>query len=443
MSHDIPDKTWTPMYPDISYIESSSLPKSTDVTIIGGGIIGISTALYLARSGVQVTVLEKGWVAAEQSCRNWGWCRTMGRDINEIPLAIESLELWDSLSKEISDDLGFQRTGIVYACRNEKEMTEQKLWLEQASKFGITSRVLDKTELEERLNNITNTAFIGGLYTPDEGRAEPDIAVPALARYAQSLGVKIIQQCAVRDIEITDNKVTSVLTEHGKLKTNVAVLSGGVWSSTFCRRMGIRLPQLKVLGSVMRTAPIEGGPEGAFGTTGFSFRKRADGGYTIAHRGGAIAPVVSDSFRYLNDFRGMMRASHDEFSISLDPRRLYKESIQLRQWTEKGRSPFERERVLDPAPSRKLLDRAYEDIKQALPFFKNTSIIQQWGGYIDVTPDAIPVIDRMADIQGAYLSTGFSGHGFGAGPGAGKMMADMIINTPDALDSSPYRLNRF
>lgn len=431
------------MYPYINYIESSLLPKSTDITIIGGGIIGISTALYLAKYGAQVTVLEKGWVAAEQSCRNWGWCRTMGRDINEIPLAIESLELWDSLSKEINDDLGFKRTGIIYACRNEKEMTEQKLWLEQAKKFGITSRVLDKTELEARLNNISNTAFIGGLYTPDEGRAEPDIAVPALARYAQSLGVKIVQQCAVRDVEITDNKVTSVLTEHGKLKTNIAILSGGAWSSTFCRRMGIRLPQLKVLGSVMRTAPIAGGPEGAFGTTGFSFRRRADGGYTIAHRGGAIAPVVSDSFRYLNDFRGMMRASHDEFSISLDPRRMYKESVQLRQWTENGKSPFERERVLDPVPSRRLLDRAYEDIKQALPFFKNTRIIQQWGGYIDVTPDAIPVIDQMPGIQGAYLSTGFSGHGFGAGPGAGKLMADMIMKNSNSVDNSPYRLNRF
>ncbi|RKR07641.1 glycine/D-amino acid oxidase-like deaminating enzyme [Kushneria sinocarnis] len=431
------------MYPHIQTVESSpALPDETDVAVIGGGIIGVATAWALARTGVRVTLLEKGVIAGEQSSRNWGWCRTMGRDEREIPLAMASLARWPELAAALSEDIGFKRTGILYACRNEAELTQQREWLARARHYGVSSRLLDSAELARYMPGVDPGAFVGALYTPDDGRAEPDVVAPAMARSAMRLGATLLQQCAVRGLETRAGRVHAVVTERGRVRTQAVVLAGGAWSSLFCRHLGIRLPQLKVLGSVMRTAPMPGGPDAALGTSGFSFRKRADGGYTISHRGGSLAPIVPDSFRYLRDFLPMMRTSREEFRLRLDAR-LWQEAWHHRRWSDDGVSPFERERVLDPVPSARVLKEATRQIGEAVPFFRDLEITQRWGGLIDVTPDAVPVIDAIDTLPGFHLATGFSGHGFGTAPGAGQLMADLVTGNTPLVDPTPYRFSRF
>ena len=105
------------MAPRVDPVASDeALPARTGVVIIGGGIIGTCTALFLAQKGVPVVLCEKGHIAGEQSSRNWGWCRKMGRDAREIPLAIESLRLWRGMNERIGRETGFRRCGIVYLC---------------------------------------------------------------------------------------------------------------------------------------------------------------------------------------------------------------------------------------------------------------------------------------------------------------------------------------
>ena len=98
------------------------MPSRADVVIVGGGIIGASTALFLARKGVSTVLCEKGHIAGEQSSRNWGWCRKMGRDPRELPLIIESLRLWSGMDEMVEGDTGFRQTGILYLCENEKAL---------------------------------------------------------------------------------------------------------------------------------------------------------------------------------------------------------------------------------------------------------------------------------------------------------------------------------
>ncbi|ART63401.1 NAD(P)/FAD-dependent oxidoreductase [Kushneria marisflavi] len=431
------------MYPNILPVETTDiLPEATDVAVIGGGIIGVCTAWSLARAGVRVTLLEKGVIAGEQSSRNWGWCRTMGRAEAEIPLAMASLARWPEMAARLSEDIGFKRTGIVYACRNDAEMAQQQQWLERARNYGVSSRMIERKELAQLMPQASPEAFVGALYTADDGRAEPHVATSAIARDAIRAGANVIQRCAVRGVETRAGRVHGVITEKGTLQTQTIVLAGGAWSSLMCRHLGIRLPQLKVLGSVMRTRPMAGGPELALGTSGFSFRKRADGGYTISNRGGILAPVVPDSFRFLKDFRGMLRDSREEFRLRLD-RRLWQEARHCRGWRDDHVSPFERERVLDPTPSQRVLQQARQQIGEALPFFKHIEIQQHWGGMIDVTPDAVPVMDQVDAMPGLYLATGFSGHGFGTGPGAGQLMADLVTGATPLVDPSPYRFGRW
>src|SRR5947209_13204631 len=105
------------MAPRVDPVASDeAFPARADVVIIGGGIVGTSAALFLAKKGVSVVLCEKGHIAGEQSSRNWGWVRKMGRDPREIPLVIESLRLWEGMGELVGDETGFRRAGILYAC---------------------------------------------------------------------------------------------------------------------------------------------------------------------------------------------------------------------------------------------------------------------------------------------------------------------------------------
>src|SRR5438309_6277047 len=123
------------MAPRVDPVRSDDvLPARADVIIIGGGIIGTSAALFLAQKGVSVVLCEKGAIAGEQSSRNWGWCRKMGRDPLEVPLAMEALRLWSEINSLTGAESGFRRSGIVYLCRTAEELAKREAWLEQVGK---------------------------------------------------------------------------------------------------------------------------------------------------------------------------------------------------------------------------------------------------------------------------------------------------------------------
>jgi glycine/D-amino acid oxidase-like deaminating enzyme len=114
-----------------------------------------------------------------------------------------------------------------------------------------------------------------------------------------------------------------------------------------------------------------------------------------------------------------------------------------RTWHMDEETPFEKVRTLDPKPSRAVLDGAKANIQAAFPVFKNMVEAQTWGGYVDVTPDAIPVISGIDNLPGLFIATGFSGHGFGIGPGAGRLMAEMVAGEATVVDPTPFRFSRF
>ena len=109
------------MAPPVDHVHTDpSMPATTHAVVIGGGIIGVCTAFFLARKGIPVVLCEKGEIAGEQSSRNWGWCRKMGRDPREVPLAMEALRLWPEMNTLVGAETGFRRSGIVYLCRTQK-----------------------------------------------------------------------------------------------------------------------------------------------------------------------------------------------------------------------------------------------------------------------------------------------------------------------------------
>jgi glycine/D-amino acid oxidase-like deaminating enzyme len=237
-------------------------PAQADVVIIGGGIIGACAAFHLAQRGVSVALCEKGEIAGEQSSRNWGWVRKQGRDPRELPLIIESLRQWQGLNEVVGAETGFRTTGILYGIETDAEMARHEDWLGHAKLYQLDSRIISREELA-RLMPGADGRLKGALYTASDGRAEPQKAAPAVALAARRLGTKVLTNCAVRTVEREGGKVSAVVTEKGRIRTNAVVLAGGAWSSLFMGNLDIRLPQLTVINSVMRTAPLEGGPQPA------------------------------------------------------------------------------------------------------------------------------------------------------------------------------------
>ena len=279
---------------------TTELPAETDVVVIGGGIVGASTALFLTEKGVSVALCEKGRIAGEQSSRNWGWCRKMGRDLAEVPLAVESLRLWEGMNARTGAETGFRQSGIVYLCETAKEAAKHEAWLARAASYQIDSSLIGPDEID-RLLPGSSRRWPAALYTPSDGCAEPEKATSAIAKAAFGKGAAILEHCAVRGIETTAGRITGVVTEHGPIRCSKAVLAGGAWSRLFCGNLGVELPQLKLIASVMRSGPVEGAPDRAAGADKFAFRKRLDGGYTIARRNANVAALTPDSFRLFFD----------------------------------------------------------------------------------------------------------------------------------------------
>jgi glycine/D-amino acid oxidase-like deaminating enzyme len=418
-----------------------SLPAASDVVVIGGGIIGITTALFLAREGVSVTVCEKGEVGHEQSGRNWGWVRVMGRDPGEIPLGLESMRLWEDMDRLVGGDTGFTRSGIVYVADTPAKLAEHEAWLEHAKTYQLDSRLLSAREIDAVIPG-GKRSFAGAMFTPSDARAEPQKAVPAMARALRRHGGTVLTRCAVRGIETAGGRVSAVVTERGRIACQRVVLAGGAWSRLFLGNLGIDLPALKVLGSVFRTEPLDGPPTHAVGASDFAFRKRQDGGYTIAHRGASVAEIVPDSFRLLFDFLPSFARQRHELRLRIGER-FVEEARRKTSWALDEQTPFEQTRILDPKPSAPILEEAKRNLIAAFPAFAGLRIKESWGGLIDATPDAVPIIGEVPRLPGFFLATGFSGHGFGIGPGAGRLIADLVSGRTPMIDPKPFRLERF
>ena len=115
----------------------------------------------------------------------------------------------------------------------------------------------------------------------------------------------------------------------------------------------------------------------------------------------------------------------------------------LRRWDLDAVTPFEKVRILDPEPDDKILDAAHANLAKAFPAFSGARILERWAGLIDVTPDVVPVIGPIPSLPGFYLASGFSGHGFGIGPAAGRLMADIVTGDTPIIDPQPLRFERF
>lgn len=430
------------MGPIVDPVQSDDkLPARAAVVVIGGGIIGTSAALALANKRVDVVLCEKGEIGGEQSSRNWGWVRKMGRDSREMPLIIEALRMWERLNETVEAETGFRQSGTLFISDNEAELQQRAKWLDIARPYQLDTKLLSSEELARLMPGCTRR-FKGALYTKSDGRAEPQKAAPAIANAARRKGAKIFTNCAVRGVETTGGRISGVITEKGRITCDAVLMAGGAWSRIFCKASGLTLPQLRVRSSVQRTAPLEGGPEVAAWAPGVAYRRRLDGGYNIASSRSAVADIEPDNFRFLMQFLPALKMEWKELHFSFG-KRFFDSWSYARPRPLDQRSVYEDVRILDPAPKNALNSSGMKVMTDLFPVFAKAQVMQEWAGIIDVTPDAVPVISGVDAIPGYFIATGFSGHGFGIGPAAGRLAADLVAGDQPIVDPYHFRFSRF
>jgi len=428
------------MSPAVQRVASDeALPEAVDVVVVGGGIVGTTSAYYLAKLGLSVALIEKGYIACEQSSRSWGWCRQQNRDPREMPLSVLSMGLWDNLAKDIGQDLGFRRTGLVYTTDDHAMLAGWAAWRTTAQEFGVDTRMLSAAEAAERVPE-TRRKWVGGVHSVADGKAEPALAAPVLAEGARALGATIHQNCAARSLDIANGRVTGIHTEKGSIRAGAVLCAAGAWASSFLRRHGVTFPQASVRQTAVRTKPTVNVGEVIY-CPDLAMTRRLDGSYTLAISGRASLEITPQGIRFVREFMPQFIQRLKAVQLGLG-KSFVSGPDSLPAVLGSDPTIFEKTRVLDPAPNPRLLKEIISNVRGTFPQLADMEIDHVWGAYVDCTPDAVPVISGIDPIGGLFLAAGCSGHGFGLGPGIGYLAAQLVTNETPSVDPTHFRLSR-
>jgi glycine/D-amino acid oxidase-like deaminating enzyme len=411
---------------------------SADAVVVGGGIVGCAAAYFLAKGGMRVALVEKGAIAGEQSSRNWGFVRQQGRDPAEVPLMVAGIRLWRGLEAELGQDLEWRQGGNLSLARDEARLAQLEGWLEVAREHRIGSRIVTRREVADLVPGLAGP-WPGGLYTASDGQAEPARVAPAFAAAAVRLGADVRTACAALAIDVAGGSVAGVATESGAIRARTVIVAAGAWSSRLLRGLGLSLPQQWLRATVARTEPMPELTAAGVWSPEVAFRQRRDGSFNVADGSGADYDADLETIRHGPAFLPLWRANRGFVRVRVGARLAEDALDRVRGLP----AALRRRRTLDPAPAADRVANAAAGLARVAPGLGPVRIAQSWAGYIDMTPDYIPVLGPVDGIGGLVLATGFSGHGFGMGPIAGRLVAELVRDGRPSLDLGAFRCSRF
>jgi sarcosine oxidase, subunit beta len=383
-------KNWRPAWRDAA-------PKASyDVIIIGGGGHGLATAHYLAKEhGItNVAVLEKGWLGGGNTARNTTIVRSNYLWDESTRLYEHSMKLWEGLSLELNFNVMFSQRGVLNLGHSLQDMRDITRRVHANRLNGVDGEVLDTAQVKQLVPIINDSPtarypILGASFQPRAGVARHDAVAWGFARAADSLGVDIIQQCEVTAIRRNGGQVVGVDTTRGPIDARrIGVVAAG-HSSVIAAMAGLRLP--------LQSHPLQ------------------------AFVSEPIKPVLNTVV--------MSNAVHAYISQSDKGDLVIGAGIDA--YTGYGqRGSFH------------TIEHAVEAIVEMFPTFSRVRMNRQWGGIVDICPDACPIIGTTP-IQGLYLNCGWGTGGFKATPGSGWVFAHTIAQDRPHELNAPFSLQRF
>lgn len=357
--------------------------KHADCIFIGGGMMGISSALHFARAGKKAIVLEKDFTGKHASGVNAGGVRSLKRDICELPYIHGSLEMWHNMEKIVGSDCGFAQTGYLTAAEDEKGMKELEERQAATRALGYTNEILiDKKRLRE-LAPIVRAHCVGGLISEKDGHASPAETCRAFLAAALKAGVTVHSGCKVINISRGENGFAVETSTQGILYAEQVVNCAGAWAGQIGNLLGDTMPVKPVGASVIVTARMPRLLKPFVSVQGRKlwFNQAQNG--TLLICGGYLADVdMKTELTHMNfkELQACAKVAFDLFAVT-------------------------------------------EEI----------TVVRSWAGLDGETPDHYPIIDYSKKVPGLLHLCGFSRHGFALSPMVGRVVASMLQGkTPEA-----------
>jgi len=368
-----------------------------DIVVIGGGITGAAAADALAREGHAVTLIEKSAIAAMASGWTLGGVRQSGRDPAELPLAREAVAIWAGLTDMLGTDVEYRRKGNLRLARTPAEVDVIRALVASQQTQGLDLEFVPDNAAVRAIAPAISPSVLAASFCPTDGHANPIKATQAFAQSARRHRATIREGVAARAIRVAHERVTGVETDIGFIAADRIIVAAGVNAPELLQPLGLDLPlSIKVV-CVVQSEPLPPCFDQVFGVANADCAGRQEVDGRLRYTGG------------LDEWRG-----HPA------------------QWTTD---------LL--APSANEMRNVVDLVAHVLPVARETPISRTWGGLIDLTPDALPVIDSPDSVAGLVVAAGFSGHGFCLGPVSGLLCADLALGRAPRLDLCAFRLGRF
>lgn len=381
------------------------MDRTTDVVVIGGGIMGTSTAFRLAERGLKVTLVEKTFLAGGTTGKSSAIVRQHYSNELTARMALYSLGVFQRFGEIVGGECGYTPVGFVLmTSADQREGLEANVALQRS--IGINTRVLTPAELREIAPNMAEPESVVAAYEPEGGYADPTLTVTSFGEAARRLGAKIMQDTEVTGVPMKGGKVTGVVTTRGEISAGAVVNTAGPWGARVARMVGVELPIQPCRVQVALFTPP---PDSSTGSEQ------------------APPPIVFADFPNVTYFRpetgGMTLIG------SLDP--------------------SEANHHADPDSYNERVDLEFiadmgARLARRFPCMERGESRSGYAAIYDVTPDWHPVIDEAPPGSGFFIAAGHSGHGFKLGPAVGLMVADMITRQhTQGLDPALFRLSRY
>ena len=413
---------------------------TADVVVIGGGIAGCATAYHLSRRGVRVVLCDRREIGAEQSGRNWGFVQQQGRSWTEVPLMVESNKMWRTLERDLGADLDWVQGGHLIPAADATRLAALRQWLEVVPRVGLDTRLLSGEEVADLIPSMAGR-FVGGLYTASDGHVDPVKTTAAFCRASIAHGASVLTDCPVESITASAGTITGVTTSRGKIRTTRVVCAAGGWSAGLLRPLGLDLPRRLVRATVARTTPGPAvTPVAVWGPT-LAFRQRSDGRFDLGAQG-MDYDITLEWFRHPRGWLRKYLRERKDAGVHIGAP-LFRDLMALAPWSRARRRPFAYDPKAEPRPNPSRASRSLGELHRLFPMLNGLTLERSWAGYMDATPDSLPVLGDAPRPRGLVLATGFSGHGFSLGPIVGRLMAELIVDRRASLDLHAFRFSRF
>ncbi|MBW3634270.1 MAG: FAD-binding oxidoreductase [Chloroflexi bacterium] len=372
---------------------------ASDVVVIGGGISGTAAAYELARAGAQVTLIEKGTLASMASGWTLAGVRQSGRHPAELPLATAAVARWRQLGEELGADVEYRQEGNLRLARSPAEVPVIQKIVDEQRALGLDLTFLaDNASIREIAPAIAQTVLAAS-YCPTDGHANPIATIQAFASAAERHGATLCTETLVTAIDAGDGRVRGVRTTSGHIAAGAVVVATGVYTTRLCAPLGLDVPIKVRQVAVVQTVPLAPLIQQVVGTGGANFAGRLEVGGRFRLSGGG------------------------------------------RPWLHHLDKLAQGNDAVLP-PSARVIDALARGI-EVLPTLADARVARVWGGLIDATPDALPVIERAPEVDGLIVAAGFSGHGFCLGPVTGQIVRDLVLDGATSFPIEPFRSDRF